>query len=1110
MDNERETLQYSIAYLNSSDGSQISPLSVIGEYQETVLSSETGVPNSEKSDYLESLQSLKEYESEADVGDNLENCLHLDDVITTPQKMSENTGNLRIGASTSGVSDGDVQSFQKALYDAEDGNGSEKHLYSSKYMYSRQEAQILSQSGIAGLQKTKAIVLNSKLTEISTSEISNLRTQSLQQSRSEIGHGYGSDNQLHSAEDVDSKPQELSQLISKAEDGNRLKHDSYSNYNMVSQPESQAVSQSVNADKHKLSLDFEACENGDSTSEIPDQTAQRLHQVKFETEDRKSFENQLYSVDDMDSGHETQILFQSLSADQQKLAFKTEQTATVVSTSKIFDQPLQNFQKTQPETKDGKNSKYQFLKTDQIPFQNTTARKKRRDNLHSKEKNKFHTKENLQISVKDSKLSKNSKTLTMKTYISELFNGAFTEGLFFVANVTASAQKNSSSFQPQSDSIRDSKRNVKSPIEENVQTSIEDSKLLEISEILNPNRDVTLQFNGNFTKEEQFSETNVTGCTQKDISSSKPQPDSVDTEDKDSVGDNKRMPQCETTKDRVANDKDVNDFQFQVDRKVTENPISKPKETNVNNRKSGQNAENHFPILDFFINKGYDAWKYFNNPPPSALQTSSKEHKKRKESKNGYRVRVPNIKTLNDAVTYFEMHEMFRYLDVSLEEVRRRRILASEHEEVVRRVDKDLQKQCLQYHPDRIRNRGGSSKEICDAEKLQAALNITRTVISMMSKEFLEDIHIQYKYEFFSQMELSAFGTEDNIRERICEVLKKIGLLSEIIQDNIVGQVQKFIKCCQSCLENFIDFDIDKYEESRDFAIFHLRKCIKEYLKLDEEFLNVRRECREEGLEYLDAVLREMALEKSKDCQFLQELEANKHSLTETLDIFAAFFEMDDYFVLPFAYYLNIVNMGALILRKKSPPRKKLEFVLKVRSPLMSPLSSAVHDVAKKHDLKPLMSLIYAYNIIWYVMEEKHFVKRNKFGRYERNTVDEEAEIQRFNMFLLEVKDFLADKFQLNFYDVRSSKLHLMEKLAKFKVEDTSVYRKAEDRISRHMEDFKKDSEEKRRELSEMKRASEELQNEMRAKSMRLDEIFEALARKSNCSEELKAEFASE
>jgi ribosomal protein S2 len=90
-------------------------------------------------------------------------------------------------------------------------------------------------------------------------------------------------------------------------------------------------------------------------------------------------------------------------------------------------------------------------------------------------------------------------------------------------------------------------------------------------------------------------------------------------------------------------------------------------------------------------------------------------------------------------------------LDKSLEEVRRGKKKKGEHEQYCNKNDKKLQKLSLKYHPDQIRNNGGSEEEIAVAEEVQKALNAVCLVIKGMNEHFCKDIDVDYRYSFYAK-----------------------------------------------------------------------------------------------------------------------------------------------------------------------------------------------------------------------------------------------------------------------------------------------------------------------------------------------------------------------
>lgn len=278
-----------------------------------------------------------------------------------------------------------------------------------------------------------------------------------------------------------------------------------------------------------------------------------------------------------------------------------------------------------------------------------------------------------------------------------------------------------------------------------------------------------------------------------------------------------------------------------------------------------------------------------------------------------------DIKTLGDSIAYFDLSYCMQELETSLEDVRKNKKKKEDHEECFKRIDKQIQKLSFTYHPDKVKNRGGTEKEITTAQKLQTALNSTRTALKLLNSAFMEDIGTDHKFGFYTTLNIDSLCNEDEMKYRIYEVIFKIGVISRIKQQNIISEIRKFLIEGKSCLNSYLG-NVELFERHRDLALFHLKCCINGFKKLRAELDDVREQCKsDKNSGHMHFLIQKMASESKRDLRLLKSLKKiAKASLKGKYQFFSPDGVMDPYFVLPLVSYVNVILMCNVMVRNAS------------------------------------------------------------------------------------------------------------------------------------------------------------------------------------------------
>lgn len=410
------------------------------------------------------------------------------------------------------------------------------------------------------------------------------------------------------------------------------------------------------------------------------------------------------------------------------------------------------------------------------------------------------------------------------------------------------------------------------------------------------------------------------------------------------------------------------------------------------------------------------------NEPVTKFNVDEKYHKKTNEH-NTKRFPVngldENFKTLKDALIHFNLYPCLELLDISLEDVRRRKITENEHKECFKKIDKKIMKISLNYHPDRVQRREGTENEIEAAQKLQATLNAIRAVLNYLNAAFLEDIRVDHKFQFYSKFNIRSLSNEKEVKCHIYEIKFKLCLVSKIKQNNIILHIQKFLIESKNCVSHYIQGKKKEFKKSCVIVLLQLSHCIEDFKELCIELEEIEKECKKEKNEHMHFCIQSMLQESKRDLKLLNLLEKSaKSSMDDYFDFFSTGEFIDHYFVLPFVWYINVIGMCKVMSK-----RTKFWDVLKFRN-------SQNPNFNKFPELKDL------YHLTAYYCGERRYEKQVKYilrdelfcwdwSNRERFKTQIELE---FRKILIDINEKMAIRFNVNHYtEVMTADIHEIE-----------------------------------------------------------------------------------
>lgn len=287
-----------------------------------------------------------------------------------------------------------------------------------------------------------------------------------------------------------------------------------------------------------------------------------------------------------------------------------------------------------------------------------------------------------------------------------------------------------------------------------------------------------------------------------------------------------------------------------------------------------------------------------------------------------------NLKFVEGTLNLLGFPGLLQQLDDNLEMVRRNMKSKEEHEQFVSQINKRMLRLSVQIHPDRAIARGDSEEEIAAAQEKQTALNACRVLIKNASELFLKYTHIYFQYECYGRMKISSLSNTRTLNLLNFRFLMKLAKISNTKQEEVIANINKFLKASDNSLESFIarksyGSSEDNFEQDVRNALYYLTSCITGCEILKKQCDEVRKQCikDEELEEFLYGSILKISRENTEQLEQLYKLKKfAKDVLAKKVNIMVNMEEMDKYIVLPFAAYIN-----ALLICNNIPANQKLE-----------------------------------------------------------------------------------------------------------------------------------------------------------------------------------------
>jgi hypothetical protein len=155
------------------------------------------------------------------------------------------------------------------------------------------------------------------------------------------------------------------------------------------------------------------------------------------------------------------------------------------------------------------------------------------------------------------------------------------------------------------------------------------------------------------------------------------------------------------------------------------------------------------------------------------------------------------------------------------------------------------------------------------------------------------------------------------------KILTKLTLLSEIKQEKIIANINKFLNASRLSMESFTAKDSENFKKNRYHAFLRLGCCVSGYNELLKEFELIIEECRKDKeLSNIKPSVYKMLKKSREQLDMLRKL--NKFamvSLQGKFHLFKISENTDEYFVLPFIEYVNILLMCSNMIEKRRDKR---------------------------------------------------------------------------------------------------------------------------------------------------------------------------------------------
>ncbi|GFR13610.1 uncharacterized protein TNCT_445001 [Trichonephila clavata] len=193
--------------------------------------------------------------------------------------------------------------------------------------------------------------------------------------------------------------------------------------------------------------------------------------------------------------------------------------------------------------------------------------------------------------------------------------------------------------------------------------------------------------------------------------------------------------------------------------------------------------------------------------------------------------------TLGDALKLLNLPNLLENLDNDLEIVKRKEKNKAEHEKYFNQeVNDKFKKLSRKYHPDQIQKKGGSSEDVTRATEMQQGVNLVWKVLKMLHSNFINNNFLSnqdFKYSTCSKVEVSILSNEERLRSINNKVLIELCWLSRIKHEEIIPNLNEFLKLGQSSIQNFLSNDGSNFAQERRQALIYFKKYLSGYKYID-------------------------------------------------------------------------------------------------------------------------------------------------------------------------------------------------------------------------------------------------------------------------------------
>ncbi|WP_341812723.1 hypothetical protein [Wolbachia endosymbiont (group A) of Eristalinus aeneus] len=290
--------------------------------------------------------------------------------------------------------------------------------------------------------------------------------------------------------------------------------------------------------------------------------------------------------------------------------------------------------------------------------------------------------------------------------------------------------------------------------------------------------------------------------------------------------------------------------------------------------------------------------------------------------------------TLEDTLKLLKSDGLLSDLDNDLHKICTGKKAITDHKEYFKtQVDSKLKKLCTIYHPDSVRRRNGSEEEVLKATAVQAKINAVREILGHFNENFSQ--YDDFKYSYFSKVEVNLLGNEKKLRQVSYTVLNKLGELSYIKHEKLIPNLNQFLKSGQSSTKGFISGSFNKFLKERNNVEFYFREYLYAYKELFIDLKSFYELCKEDN--YMKPIAAQMLNECStqgkiltKIDDFLGQSEFQHKMLINANNLIKCGYpycinnqedyqKADKYFTLPFIEYISILAICHKVYLTQEP-----------------------------------------------------------------------------------------------------------------------------------------------------------------------------------------------